>query len=86
MKLLPSVFAYVGSVQYFPDSPTLDPSGYASSITKNPLRSVFENVFNEDEGNYMRSNETWVIHDPSQIVEIDGILTRDGKGTERTGP
>lgn len=60
---------------YSPDSPDADPFGYAKSITLNPLRSVFQNVHNNWDGYYMRKNETWVIHDPSSIVEIDGILT-----------
>ena len=84
MKLLNFLFADVYSKQYFPDSPALDYSGYAASITKNPLRLVFEKMFNEDEGFYMRSNETWVIHDPSQIVEIDGILTIFVTGKEQS--
>ena len=81
-KLIITLLSSATSVQYFPDSPSTDDNGYAASITKNPLRPIFENVYNVDEGAYMLTNDTWRIHDPSSIVEIDGILTLFATGKE----
>ena len=81
VKLLPWL-SVISSVQYFPDSPATDENGYAASITKNPLRPIFENVFNAEEGAFMATNDTWRIHDPSAMVEIDGILTLFATGKE----
>ena len=72
MRYFPLVTAvYAG---FFPDSLTEDPNGFAASITTNPLRDVFENM-NYGENYYLRSNETWHLHDPSNLMLKDGILT-----------
>ena len=60
-----------------------DPNGFAASITKNPLRPIFENMNNDEEGFFNANNNTWTIHDPSNMVEIDGILTIFVTGKEQ---
>ena len=49
MKLFLPLVPLALSAEYSPNSPAADPNGFAASITKNPLRNVFENIFNEDE-------------------------------------
>ena len=58
---------------FSPNSPTEDPHGFAAGITMNPLREVFESM-NYDENYYLRNNETWHLHDPSNMMLKDGIL------------
>ena len=63
------------------DSPKEDPFGYASSITKAPLRNVFEKM-QYDNNFYLKNNATWHLHDPSNVMEKDGILTLLGTAKE----
>ena len=53
-----------------------------SFVTLDPLETVF-NGMNYD-GNYYYAEAEWVVHDPSEIVEIDGMLmiANSGKGQE----
>ena len=53
-----------------------------SPVTLDPLETVF-NGMNYD-GNYYYAEAEWVVHDPSEIVEIDGMLmiANTGKGQE----
>ena len=67
--------------EYFPNSPTEDTFGYAASITRDPLRNVFETM--QYDGNYyLKSNSTWHLHDPSSMRLKDGVLTLFGTGKE----
>ena len=68
-------FSLITSVSagFFPNSPKDDPNGFASSITRNPLREIFESM-NYDGNYYLRNNETWHLHDPSNMMLKDGIL------------
>ena len=54
------------------DESSTDSSSSSYNVTVDSLEAVFNSM--NDDGEYYYGREQWVIHDISEIVEIDGML------------
>ena len=53
------------------------------TVTVDSLEAVFNKMYQEDDGGYYYTEDKWVIHDISEIVEIDGMLMFGVTGKEQ---
>ena len=60
-----------------------DNSSISYTVTVDSLEEVFNKMYQEDDGGYYYTENKWVIHDISEIVEIDGMLMFGVTGKEQ---
>tara|TARA_B100001029_G_scaffold117742_1_gene97597 strand:- start:43 stop:2430 length:2388 start_codon:yes stop_codon:yes gene_type:complete len=60
-----------------------DNSPISYTVTVDSLEEVFNKMYQEDDGGYYYTENKWVIHDISEIVEIDGMLMFGVTGKEQ---
>ena len=60
-----------------------DNSPISYTVTVDSLEAVFNKMYQEDDGGYYYTEDKWVIHDISEIVEIDGMLMFGVTGKEQ---